>query len=107
MSPLLERVRYHICDHFQLPEDKVDAMLPAFLTTLQNHMKNIEDALGANDPATIGRMGHALKGALLNFGLDDMADIANMIEDEGKSGNSGADFSGMVQRLKEKLAEIL
>jgi histidine phosphotransfer protein HptB len=107
LSPLLEQVRCHICDRFQLGEDTVDGMLPAFLATLQNHMRNLEDALGDNDPKNLGRLGHALKGALLNFGLDDMADIANKIEIEGKSGNSGADFTGMVNRLKEKMADIL
>ncbi len=82
-------------------------MMPAFLTTLQDHMQNLEDALGAGDPETLGRLGHALKGALLNLGLDDMADIAHIIESEGRSGSREADFAGMVTRLKEKLAEIL
>ncbi|MBU1138456.1 MAG: Hpt domain-containing protein [Proteobacteria bacterium] len=88
-------------------EDTVDAMLPAFLTTLQNHMQNLEDALALNDPATLGRLGHALKGALLNLGLDDLADIAHTIEIEGKSGSSDADYASMVIRLKVKMAEIL
>lgn len=82
-------------------------MMPVFLNTLQNHMQNLEDALGAGNPETLGRLGHALKGALLNLGLDDMADIAHIIENEGMSGSHEADFAGMVAQLKEKLAEIL
>lgn len=107
LSPLLEQVKSHIREHFQLGEDKVDAMMPAFLTTLQNHMQNLEDALGLNDPETLGRLGHAMKGALLNLGLDDIAEIAYAIENEGKSGNRDADFAGMVALLKEKMREIL
>lgn len=106
LSPLLEQVKCHIREHFQLEEDKVDAMMPAFLTTLQNHMQNLENALEVNDPVTLGRLGHAMKGALLNLGLDDMADIAHAIENEGKSENGDADFTGMVTLLKEKMTEI-
>ena len=107
LSPLLEKVKHHICAHFQLEEEKVVSMLPVFLTTLQNHMQNLEKALESKDPEIIGRQGHALKGALLNLGIDDMADTAHLIEVEGKSGNSKADFAGMVNHLKENLAEIL
>lgn len=107
MSPLVEHIKCHICNHFQLKEDKVDVMLPTFLTTLQDHVQNLEDALESNDTKSLGRLGHALKGALLNLGLDDVAEIAHTIEIEGKAGSDHADFSGLVTRLKEEMGEIL
>ncbi len=107
LSPLVEHIKCHICNHFQLEGDKVDAMLPTFLTTLQDHVQNLEDALGSNDTESLGRLGHTLKGALLNLGLDDVAEIAYTIEIEGKAGSDNTDFPGLVTRLKEEMSEIL
>ena len=105
--PLLEQITNYVCEHFQLEEDKVALMLPTFLTSLQNHLQNLEEAVGERDPEAIGRAGHALKGALLNLGLDDMAEIALKIESEGTSGNSAADYASLLKRLREKMVEIL
>ncbi len=107
LSSIAEQVKHHVCEQFQLEEEKVEAMLPTFFTTLQEHVHELEEGLQANDPAAIGRVGHMLKGALLNLGLDDMAEIAHSLEMEGKAGRSDVDFSGLVWELKEKMGGIL
>ena len=104
---LKDRIAAFLCDYYKLPDEKVADMLPAFLDVLQNHMMNMEKSVKDGDIQTIGRAGHTLKGALMNLGLDDFAEIAQAIEREGKAGKCNVDFSDLVGRLKENMAEIL
>ncbi len=104
---LTDRVSAFLCDYYKLPEEKVADMLPTFLDVLQNHIINMEKTVKEGDIHTIGRVGHTLKGALMNLGLDDFAEIAKTIEKEGKAGRWGVDYSSLVDQLKENLAEIL
>lgn len=104
---LSERVGIHIRDCYQLPVERVAVMLPTFFVVLRNHLTDLEKALEAGDSEGIGRVGHTLKGALLNLGLVDIADIAAAIEREGKTGRQDFDFAEPVTWLREELEEIL
>jgi len=104
---LTDRLTTFLCDYYKLPAEKVADMLPTFLNVLQNHMINMEKSVEEGNIQTIGSAGHTLKGALMNLGLDDFAEIAQIIEREGKAGRSETDYSGLVEQLKKKMAEIL
>ena len=104
---LKDRVSVFLCDYYKLPAEKVVDMLPTFFEVLQNHMINLEKTVEEGDAQIIGRAGHTLKGALMNLGLDDFAEIAQAIERDGKAGRCRVDYSDLVERLKENLAEIL
>jgi HPt (histidine-containing phosphotransfer) domain-containing protein len=106
-SSLLEQIKGYVCTHFELGEDAVDTMLPVFFSTLQNHMKALENAIAGDDLTVTSKAGHTLKGALLNLGLDETAAVAKTIEDEGRAGNCDAEYLKMLEQLREKLAEIL
>ncbi|HID69760.1 MAG TPA: Hpt domain-containing protein [Desulfobacterales bacterium] len=102
-----DRVTAFLCEYYKLPAEKVADMLPTFLNVLQNHMIKMEKTVAEGDIQSIGNVGHTLKGALMNLGLDDFAEIAQTIEREGKAGRSEVDYSGLVDQLKENMAEIL
>ncbi len=104
---LSKQVETHVCKQYQLPVEKVAVMLPAFLEVLKNHLNDLEKALDGDEPEDIGRVGHTLKGALLNLGLPGIAEIAANIEREGKLGRKNFDFAEPVAQLREKLKEIL
>ncbi len=104
---LSDRVEKHVRDFYQLPVEKVAVMLPSFLAVLKNHLNDLEKVLEGGDPIGIGRVGHTLKGALLNLGLAEIAEIAASIEREGESGRTDFDFTEAVSRLKVELKEIL
>jgi len=106
-TELSERVAVHIRDQYQLPADKIAEMLPTFLSILQNHMRNLEDTLATGDVQAIGSAGHALKGALLNLGLAEIAVFAMRIEVEGMAGSHDADYADLLAQLKSHLKEIL
>lgn len=104
---LQERVSDHMCKQYQFSIDKVATMLPTFLNVLQNHMRDMESALAQGEVGAIAKVGHTLKGALLNLGLDDVAEIAKTIETEGMADNQDIDYSELVTQLQKQLEEIL
>jgi histidine phosphotransfer protein HptB len=104
---LSDRVICHVRERYQLSVEKIATMLPTFITVLQNHMKSMEKVLEVGEPEGLGKEGHTMKGALLNLGLGDIAEIAETIETEGKAGNRNIDYVDLVAQLRAKLEEIL
>jgi len=97
---LVAHIRGYLSEQFGLSPDQVKEMLPSFITTLATHMDNLERSLGAGDPLVIGKAGHTIKGALLNLGLTEYAELAFCIEEKGKSGDTAADYADLVARLR-------
>lgn len=104
---LSDRILSHLCEHYPLSVDKVTTMLPTFIRVLRQHMENMKKALETGDPVTVGKIGHTLKGALLNLGLAELAAIAENIETEGKAANHLIDYADLVEQLQEGLKEIV
>lgn len=99
----IEQIQRYLCGQFNFPPEQVGEMLPSFLTTLASHMNNIESALKTSDLLMLGKAGHKMKGALLNLGLQDCAQIAMEIEEKGKSGDASVDFEALVADLRQNL----
>lgn len=93
----------HLHDAYMLTDEKVAEVLPRFLDTLLTHLEKLDHPLQTNNLDELGKVGHTLKGALLNLGLADLADIAYGIEQQCKVGNTTADYQGMAQQLQEKI----
>ncbi|WP_136808458.1 Hpt domain-containing protein [Desulfosediminicola flagellatus] len=103
----IDQMRRYLLEKFQLPRDQVDVMLPKFISTLVSHMENIEDALSEGDTMVIGKNAHTMKGALLNLGLHDCAEIARDLEEKGKAGDASVDYSALVGHLRTTLGELV
>ena len=106
-NPYQEEIRQYLVKQFSLPPQQIDDMLPELIATLAEHIATLESRLNNGDLLELGKAGHAMKGALLNLGLTECADIAQTIELEGKSGNTAVDFQKQVVKLRNKLERYI
>lgn len=70
-------------------------------------MQELESSVGDGEIQCITKVSHKFKGALLNLGLDDIAEIAQRIEREGRADNTEIDYGQLALEIKEQLLEIL
>ncbi|MBU1567120.1 MAG: Hpt domain-containing protein [Proteobacteria bacterium] len=103
----VDSIRLHLTEQFHLPVEQIDLMLPSFIATLGTHMCNLENALDANNPVQLGKLGHTIKGAFLNLGMQDCAQIALTIEEKGRQGGSLTDFKKLVEDLRLLIRPVL
>jgi histidine phosphotransfer protein HptB len=95
----VEIIKQHLAEQFNLPMEQIDMLLPSFISTLGMHMGNLENAFAENNPVLLGKAGHTIKGAFLNLGLQDCAEIALNIEEKGRLGGSVAEFKQLIEDL--------
>ncbi len=100
-------IRLHLTQQFNLPLEQIDILMPSFIATLGMHMSNLEKALAEKDPVLLGRVGHTIKGAFLNLGLQDCAQIACIIEEKGRHGAELADFGKLIEDLRLLIRPVL
>ena len=103
----VENIRLHLTEQFNLPMEQVDLLLPSFISTLGTHMFNLESAFAERNPAQLGKVGHTIKGAFLNLGLQDCAKIALSIEEKGKQGCNPSDFKQLIEDLRLLVKSVL
>lgn len=103
----IEAIKLHLFEQYHLPMEQIDTLLPSFITTLGTHMSNLEKALSEKNTAQLGKLGHTIKGAFLNLGLQDCAQIALTIEEKGRQGGMPADFGALVEELRLLIKPIL
>lgn len=106
-NPYREQIKNYLIQQFNFPSEQIDTMLPDLIATLADHIDRLEEVLQYGDPELLGKAGHTIKGALLNLGLEECADIALTIELSGKSGNDNFDYEGMVLSIREKLSPYI
>ena len=70
-------------------------------------MDRLDKALMDNDSLLTGKAAHTIKGAFLNLGLDECAELARIIEQAGKSAEKIEDLTPNVEKLRLKLNRIL
>lgn len=102
-----EQIMLYLVNQFGLPQEQIDLMLPSFITTLGSHLQNLESALIEDDLVLLGRMGHTIKGAFLNLGLEECAAIALKIETGGKEGDASANYRQLVEDLRHRVNPLL
>lgn len=103
----IQHIKAYLAEQFNLPAEQIEMLLPSFIATLGTHMQNLESALAENDPASMGQVGHTIKGAFLNLGLEDCASIALRIEERGKAGDNATNYEQLVADLRHKVDPIL
>lgn len=106
-DPSVQTIREYLASQYRLPAEQVESMLPSFLATLKGHMDSLEKALAENDLLLAGKAGHTIKGAFLNLGLSECAELARSIEQGGKVGGNVEELEPHVKELREKLTRIL
>lgn len=100
MQQNVQNIKSYLKEQFNLPDEQIELLMPSFLETLATHMQNLESALEEDNPALLGKLGHTIKGAFLNLGLDDCATIALKIEKSGKAGDMSINYKQLVGELR-------
>lgn len=103
----IQSISDHLHNAYMLDDEKIKNILPRFLDTLTTHLDNMHSPLEANDLPELGKAGHTLKGALLNLGLLNLADIAYSIEKQCNAGDETADYQAMVQQLHREIRSFI
>ena len=98
-SAYLETMKKHLKTAYLLSDEKTTAMIPVFLTTLQSHVDRLAELAAGGDMHQLSRASHAVKGALLNMGLADLAQTAYTIELQCRDGNRTFDYQALVTEL--------
>jgi HPt (histidine-containing phosphotransfer) domain-containing protein len=102
-----DSIRRYIKRQYNLPDEQIESMIPLFLATLAQYLTTLDQACAAINPAELGQIGHTIKGALLNLGLHEAAEIALAIEQHGKAADGSADYQALAAELKNRLAGYL
>lgn len=101
------RIKKYLAEQFNLPEDQVELMLPEFKKTLKDHMESLEDVQAQENLADLGKAAHTIKGAFLNLGLQDCAELAMRVEDNASNGDMQTDYTSLIASIREKVQEII
>ncbi|MHB8790373.1 MAG: Hpt domain-containing protein [Desulfobulbaceae bacterium] len=100
-------IRAHLSTAYLLPEEKIDVVLPGFLQSLQALMLNLEQVAATETEDALSRAGHAIKGALLNLGLKELAATAFILEQNSRMADYDQDCARLIAELKEEITKIV
>ncbi len=105
-SAYLEIMKKHLKTAYLLSDEKTATMIPVFLTTLQSHVDRLAELAAGDDMHQLSRTSHAVKGALLNMGLADLAQTAYTIEQQCRDGNRTFDYQTLVAELHSTISRF-
>ena len=102
----LRRIKQHLQTAYLLSEEKTESMLPIFFATLREHMNRLAHLAADGDMEQLAKASHAVKGALLNIGLMDLAETAHTLETQSKNGNHAFDYRALIAELQYTLTRF-
>ncbi|MDR2550286.1 MAG: Hpt domain-containing protein [Desulfobulbus sp.] len=95
----LHLIKQHLKTYYLLNDEKIETMIPVFAATLRSHMARLAELAADGNMEQLGKASHAVKGALLNMGLADLAETARLIELRCKNGDRTADYRSLISQL--------
>jgi histidine phosphotransfer protein HptB len=102
----LKRMKEHLKNAYLLSDDKATTMLPIFIATLQTHVDQLTALAENGDIQQLSRAGHAIKGALLNVGLTDLAETAHALEKICANGVGSSTCHELIVHLQDTVAQL-
>ena len=96
----LEMIKTHLKTAYLLSDDRIETMIPIFLATLHTHMNRLAELAAQGETEQLAQASHAVKGALLNIGLLDLAQTASAIEKQCKSGAGPDNYQELITELQ-------
>jgi HPt (histidine-containing phosphotransfer) domain-containing protein len=84
-----ERIKDYLKHQFNLPSEQIDTMIPDFMSSLADHLAHLESMLHHGDARQLGKAGHTIKGALLNLGLHDCAEMPTASRRKAREASRG------------------
>jgi len=104
-SGLGGQILQHLMNEYELDQASAQEVLDMYRNSLQEGMDALESALTAGDLGEVERQAHAVKGALLNIGLDEQAEIAKTMEFSARK-DEACDYSGMRAKLYDQISAL-
>lgn len=83
-------------------EELLREVAQLFLEDYPQSVEAIEKGLSAGDARAVERAAHTLKGAVANFGVAEVVEVAFAVEQSGRRGDLST-VSGSLAQLKERL----
>ena len=77
---VVERATMHLATAYHLSPEKISFLLDSSRASLKENIRKAEAALDRGEFHVLAAKAHSLKGALLQLGLDDLAELAQSIE---------------------------
>ncbi|MGI6657423.1 MAG: Hpt domain-containing protein [Desulfobulbus sp.] len=96
----LQRIHTHLKTAYLLDEEKIETMMPVFIATLRAHMNRLVELAENDNQEQLAKASHAVKGALLNIGLTDLAKTAQSIENHCNGGTPPKRCQALIAELK-------
>ena len=101
-----EKIKKHLHSAYLLSDDKIENVLPRFIASLQTLMDNLERVFQTEEGDSLSKAGHALKGALLNLGLNELAEKAFTIEKQGHDLGEKTEIAALISELRKEVNSI-
>lgn len=102
----LRIIRNHLRSAYLLSDARIEEVMPGFVATLDTLMQDLEKFSVSGNFRELNRTGHAIKGALLNLGLQELAQQALSIEKFDPLQAGTVDPVLLVADLKKKIDKI-
>lgn len=102
-----ERLRNHFKTVYRLDDNQVDMMVKSSANSLSNSLTALYEVLdGETELQHISKLGHSIKGLLLNMGEQEWAEIARKLEVSASSG-ADIDYRSMVDCIQKGVEDLL
>lgn len=103
----LERLRHHFKSVYRLADDQVETMVLSSARSLNISLASLFEALDNDiDLSEISRVGHSIKGLLLNMGEQQWAELARELETSAASGLD-INYRKLVDEINKGVEDIL
>ncbi len=100
-------LREHFATLYRLDTDQVEIMLESSAKSLEATLTELQKAIDDNHGfREISRLGHSLKGLLLNMGESEWADLARHIE-KSAAAEEQEDYRDIVYGIRSGVKEFL
>ena len=86
-------------------DTEIAELIPRFLANQQKALATMQEALRQEDYATLGCLGHSMKGAAGGYGFDAITDIGGAIEQAAKA-SQYAEINACLASLEHYLAHV-
>lgn len=100
-------IRAHLKEQFDFSSEQLDKIIPTIIQTLTGYLDELGKASECGSLEEIGRISHMLKGALLNSGFFESAELAREIETRARAGAERTDCKELIAAFNAHLTEII
>ena len=100
----LNIIKQHLKTAYLLSDEKTAFMIPVFVQTLRSHADRLAELAASGDLQQLNRASHAVKGALLNMGLADLAQTAHALEQQCRAGDDTFDYLSRIAELQQQIS---